>query len=50
MDEINKMREALEILKKYNPLHNDLEAYLYAVADWGLGIEEEKPNPEDFGI
>jgi hypothetical protein len=42
--------EALEEIKKYNRLRNDLDAYLYEVADWGLGIRKEPPNPEDYGI
>lgn len=41
--------EALQIINKYNPIHNDLEAYLDLVAEWGMG-KGPKPNPKDFGI
>jgi len=46
---MNEQQEALEILKKYNRLRNDLEAYLYYVIEWALG-EGPKPNPKDYGI
>ena len=41
--------DAILILDKYNPLRNDLDAYLHEVAQWGLG-RRLKPKPEDFGI
>ena len=41
--------EALKILKKYNPLRHDTDAYLFEIVDWGLG-KREKPSPVDFGI
>ena len=44
------MQEALEILQKYNRIRNDTEAYLYTVAEWGLGICEKRPIPGDYGI
>lgn len=45
----DKAIKALKIIRAFNPLHNDTEAYLYDVAEWGLGLIDE-PNPEDFGI
>ena len=42
--------EALEEIKKRNRLRNDLDAYLYEVANWGLGIREDAPDPEDYGV
>ena len=26
------------------------EEYLWEVAEWGSGIREDKPNPQDYGI
>ncbi len=43
------MIEALKILWTYNPIRNDLDAYLLDVINWGLG-KQGKPNPKDFGI
>ena len=48
-DKLKIARKALMILKKYNPLHNDFEAYLFEITKWGLG-ETEKPDPKDYGI
>lgn len=45
-----KAVNALKIIQEFNRLHNDKEAYLYEVAEWGLGARRTKPNPEDFGI
>lgn len=42
--------EALRELKKYNRIHNDLEAYLYEIIQWGLREQAIRPNPKDFGI
>ena len=40
---------ALLILKKNMPLHNDFDAYLFDIIEWGLG-NGDKPNPENFGL
>ena len=48
MEETDRMREALEEIKNHNRLRNDLDAYLYDVADWGLGIHGWKPNPDHY--
>ena len=42
-------KRALNILKLYNPLRNDLDAYLLDIIEWGLG-ECERPDPKDFGL
>lgn len=47
---LKKAYTALEELKKYNRLHNDLDAYLLAVAEWGLMQKSKKPKPEDYGL
>lgn len=47
--ELINTRTALLEIKNLNRINNDLEAYLYEVAKWGLG-ESEKPNPVDYGI
>ena len=48
-NEREKMREALKILEKFNPLRNDLDAYLLYVIEWALK-NGPKPNPKHFGI
>ena len=47
---IRKVFTALEIIQKHNPLRNDLDAYLFQVAEWGFGIQKAKPKKEDYGI
>ena len=32
--------EALREINKYNRIHNDLEAYLFDLAEWGMGDEK----------
>lgn len=45
-----RLQEALREYQRYNELHNDLEAYLYAMGEWALGEDPEKPNKEDYGL
>ena len=45
-----KLREALTEIKKFNPLRNDLDGYLFAMAEWGLGEIEDKPLRKSFGL
>ena len=47
---IDKRNEALQTLKAFNPLRNDLDAYLYEVAKWGLGLRKERPGAAGFGV
>ena len=49
LNDREKMRAALEIIMKNNHMRNDLEAYLFYIARWGLG-KGPKPNPKHFGI
>lgn len=42
--------DALCILIKYNRLHNDLDAYLHEVAQWGLGRSSTQPTLEAYGL
>ena len=49
-EELQKMRFALEEIKKYNGLRNDLDAYLYELIEWALGEVDKKPKPESFGL
>ena len=30
--------------------HTALDDYLYEIANWGLGLQEYAPNPDDFGL
>lgn len=45
-----KARAALEIINRYNHINNDLQAYLFDVAEWGMGKISVEPLPETFGI
>ena len=47
---IRKVFTALEIIQKCNPLKNNLDTYLYDIAEWGFGIKKAKPKKEDYGI
>jgi hypothetical protein len=49
-EELLKILEALRVYQKHNPLHNDIEAYLFALGEWALGVKDVKPDPEDYGI
>jgi hypothetical protein len=48
--EIKKLKEALETHSEFNNLNNDKDAYLYAVCQWALGVDKDKPVKEDFGL
>lgn len=48
--DFDNMEEALNIHQEYNNIGNDLKAYLWEIAEWGLGNKKEKPNPEDYGL
>jgi hypothetical protein len=37
-------------LMRFNPLHNDLDAYLYELEKFAVGDTKEKPNRKDFGL
>ena len=50
MTDQERAEAAFNILQKYNGLRNDLDAYLYDVAEWGKGFLENAPDPESFGI
>ena len=40
--------EALEEINKYNRLGNDLDSYLFDLAEWGMGERDKRPNPKSF--
>lgn len=42
-------QEVITELKRYNKLHNDLDAYLFQLCEYALG-QDEKPIKEDFGL
>ena len=46
----DRMRMALLEINQYNNINNDLQAYLFDVAKWGMGEIESKPIPTDYGI
>ena len=41
---------ALEEINRYNCIHNDSEAYLFDVAEWGMGQSAKLPSAVDFGL
>lgn len=45
---LTKAYQALIIIRKFNRLKHDTDAYLYEVTQWGLGEREDKPKLEDY--
>ena len=45
----NLMKEALELLQDLIRLYDDKDAYMWDIADWGLG-NGDKPDPKDYKI
>lgn len=43
-------RDALLEINRHNPIRNDTEMYLYELAEWGLGLNDTKPDPRNFGV
>ena len=41
---------ALRFMDAHNPIRNDWDAYLGAVAQWGMGIEAQPPDPLEYGL
>jgi len=50
MEKENRTEEALREIYDMMPSHNDLESYIYAMCEWGLGLIEDKPDPADYGL
>ena len=48
--QLENAKEALKEIDSYNPLGNDLDAYLLEVNRWGRGLIKKKPNKKDFGL
>lgn len=46
--DFDNMEEALKILQSLNPIKNYVDAYLYDIAEWGLGNMEQKPDPSEY--
>jgi len=45
---MQRMAYSLRIIKEYNRLANDLDAYLYELCRYGLGETPFKPNRKDY--
>ena len=45
-----KATKALRIIKSFNHLRNDLDAYLFEVCLSGIGERKDWPDPKDYGI
>lgn len=48
--EIKKLKEVVATYNEFNNLNNDKDAYLYAMGQWALGVDNDKPVKEDFGL
>src|SRR3990167_6889082 len=48
--EKERLVSALTEIDSYNRIHNDLEAYLSELADWGLSRRETRPTADEFGF
>ena len=48
LNQLDRAHGALIVLEYYNRIHNDFEAYLLQVAEWGLGDRENIPKPDSF--
>ena len=47
---LDKLQYALCEYQKYNTIRNDLDAYLFALGEYGLGERTIEPDPRDYGI
>lgn len=43
-------RGALAEINSYNHISNDLQAYLFDLAEWGMSESDDRPQPESFGL
>jgi hypothetical protein len=48
-EKIQRLEEALSEHQRFNRIGNDLDSYLWNMAEWAFG-REEKPNPESYGL
>jgi hypothetical protein len=49
IQEGEKAIEALKECRRFNKLQNDLEAYLFYMAEWALN-NKMKPDPKNYGV
>lgn len=49
IQEGEKAIEALKECRRFNRLNNDLEAYLFSMADWALN-NNVKPDPKNYRV
>lgn len=47
---LKKARKALTELKRYNQVRNDLQAYLWEVAKFGLGERKSMPSIKHYTV
>lgn len=50
IDIIARLEFALDEHEKYNPLRNDLDAYLLSIIKYARGEIKDKPIPEEYGL
>ena len=48
--EVDNLRAVLKEIAAYNPIHNDLEAYIDNLIEWALGETQKRPSAEAFGL
>ena len=49
-DKIERMTEALDLIKQCNRLKNDRDAYQLELCLWGTGEVITKPDSADYGL
>lgn len=49
-DGLKRATEALTEILKHHNIKNDLDAYLYEVARYGLGQVEKRPESKYYGV
>lgn len=45
-----RAHEALREINFYNRIGNDLDSYLFELAEWGTGEIDERPQPAAYGL
>jgi len=48
-EEIKTLKEVLVEIRGHNRIKTDLEAYLFKLAGWAIGINKKKPNIKEYG-
>ncbi|MGB5217381.1 MAG: hypothetical protein WBN66_03685 [Smithella sp.] len=49
-ERIKRLILALNEHQRLNPLHNDKDSYLYAMAEWAFADGGDQPKKSDYGL